>query len=51
MAIAAHWIDYRGRPVELTDDGWVHILDGHAEMADRLTDIGIAIAFSLIGIP
>jgi hypothetical protein len=46
MATVAHWIGYRGRPVEPTDNGRVHILDGHAERAGRLTDIGNARAFS-----
>ncbi len=39
MAIVARWTDYQGRVVELTDDGWAHILDGHAEMVDRLAEI------------
>jgi hypothetical protein len=43
MAIVAQWVDYRGRVVELTDDGWVHIVEGHAEMADRVADIGVTV--------
>ncbi len=46
MAIVARWIDYQGRTVQLTEAAWDHILDGHAEMADRLADVGNAIASS-----
>jgi hypothetical protein len=48
MPIVVGWTDYRGRAVELTDDAWTHILDGRAEMADRLVDIGIAVEFPLL---
>lgn len=44
MAVVARWTDYRGRVVELTDDRWAHILDGHADMADRLSDVGAAVS-------
>jgi hypothetical protein len=39
MPIVASWTDYQGRTVELSDHGWVHILEGHVEMADRLGEI------------
>jgi hypothetical protein len=39
MGIRARWSDYSGRPIELSDDAWAHILDGHPEMAERLTEI------------
>jgi hypothetical protein len=43
MAIVARWTDYRGRTVELTDEGWTHILSGHSEMAGRLPEIADAV--------
>lgn len=36
----ARWTDYQGRTVELNVEGWTHIRERHAEMADRLAEIG-----------
>ena len=35
--------DYRGRAVEVTDDGWQRILTRHPEMGSRLAEIEAAI--------
>ena len=43
MATVARWTDYQGRVVELTDEGWAHILEGHADMADRLAEVESAV--------
>jgi len=34
--------DYRGCAVEVTDDGWQHILTRHPEMGSRLAEIEAA---------
>lgn len=44
MAIVAVWHDYQHRRVNLNDDGWDHICIRHPDLADRLAEIGVAVA-------
>jgi hypothetical protein len=50
MAIVARWTDYQGRTVELTDERWQHILQGHSEMADRLANIGVTVGTPMLAV-
>ena len=39
MATVARWTDYRGRPVDLTDEALAHITSSHPEFSEPLTRI------------
>ena len=39
MTILAEVLDPDGRRVELTDEGWQHVIDGHPELAPLQADV------------